>query len=342
MTDLSRRDAIMLAGASTLALSLPRAARAQAQPAKAQPEAAARPGPAQDQGAGFYRMKVGSLDAITFTDGFAQLQQIQPTFAPEATPEELKQTLADALEPTDRLSLNFNLVAVKAAEGWVLFDAGFGPGARSPALGRLLENMAAAGLKKEDISAVFITHAHGDHLAGVLSDDQPTFPNARVVIGKTEHDFWMNATLDQLNPASPEDTRRGAIESTRKTLSAIKPKLELVAPGDKLFKQIEFIDTSGHTPGHLSALIADGSDSLCVVGDVAHHHVLMFAKPDWSFGFDVSPKAAVAARKKAFDRFAADRTRLSIFHLPWPGLGRIGKHGTSYWWAPEAWSWKAS
>jgi glyoxylase-like metal-dependent hydrolase (beta-lactamase superfamily II) len=343
MSTFSRREALAAAGLSAAALALPRAARAQAAASPPAPPAPpSRPGPAQDQGVGYYRFKVGSLDALALSDGQTSVSPAHPLFAPEGTPEEVRKTLEEVFHPGDRVSIEFNILAVKAAEGWVLFDAGFGVETRGPTLGRLTENLAAAGLKPADIAAVVISHAHGDHLAGVLAAGKPAFPNARVLISKAEHDFWMNASVDQINPAQPAEQRQGAIDSTRKNLDAIRPKLELIAPGDKLFKQIEFVDTTGHTPGHLSAIIADGNASLCAMGDLAHNHVLMFARPEWTVGFDVSPKAAVAARKKMFDRLAADRTRVFAFHLPWPGLGRIGKHGEGYWWAQEPWSWKAS
>lgn len=333
MPEFSRREALLVAGAAAVSAHLPAVARSQ--------PASPKPGPAQDQPPGFYRFKVGAIDAVVFHDGATAMSPVQPTFAPEGSADAVKQTLTDAFLPADRVPVQFSVLAVKAAEGWVLLDAGFGPGAPAPVLGRLIDNMAAAGLKPADIAAVIISHAHGDHINGLVHQGQLVFPNARVVINKAEHDFWMNTGPEGLNNANSEADRKATIESARRALVAAKSKLELVAPGDRVFKQIDLVGSAGHTPGHISAFVNDGSASLCAIGDLAHHHVLMFAHPEWTVRFDVNPKAAAAARKTMFDRLAADKTRVFGFHLPWPGLGRIGRHGEGYWWASEPWAWSA-
>src|SRR4029077_12672825 len=81
---------------------------------------------------------------------------------------------------------------VNTGDQLVLIDAG-SRGKMQPTAGRLLQNLASAEIKPEDIDTILITHAHPDHLWGVAnaSDTERTFPNAEYVIGEAELNFWM-------------------------------------------------------------------------------------------------------------------------------------------------------
>lgn len=111
--------------------------------------------------------------------------------------------------------------------------------------------------------------------------------------------------------------------AAKKQLEDFTPRIERFDVGATLFPGLEIIDTNGHTPGHISLVVEDGGQSLCVLGDVAHNHVIMFANPDWKVAFDTDPTAGATARKKIFDRLASDRTLVLGYHLPWPAFGHV-------------------
>ena len=64
-------------------------------------------------------------------------------------------------------------------------------------------NLKAAGIAPDDIDTVLITHAHPDHLWGVLdqADAELTFPNADYAIGETELNYWMQPQHPLANDA---------------------------------------------------------------------------------------------------------------------------------------------
>ena len=62
-----------------------------------------------------------------------------------------------------------NLTLFQDAERTVLFDAGSGSGFM-PSAGKILEALDAIGVSADDITHVLFTHAHPDHLWGVLDD----------------------------------------------------------------------------------------------------------------------------------------------------------------------------
>lgn len=66
--------------------------------------------------------------------------------------------------------------------------------------GRLLSSLAQAGLAPDDIDVVVLTHAHPDHIGGLVSDDHLTFERARHVMSAAEWRFW---TSEPTWPDSP-------------------------------------------------------------------------------------------------------------------------------------------
>jgi len=53
-------------------------------------------------------------------------------------------------------------------------------------------NLAAAGIDRNAVDVVIISHYHGDHMNGLIMDDNSlTYPNAEIVVPAVEHQFWM-------------------------------------------------------------------------------------------------------------------------------------------------------
>jgi glyoxylase-like metal-dependent hydrolase (beta-lactamase superfamily II) len=284
------------------------------------------------QGAGFYRFSVGTIEGTVLTAGSFTIPNPHPTIAPEASKEDFVKAMEGALHPADKASLEINPTVFKIGSELVLVDSG-GDNLRA------VDNLRAAGVKPEQITAVIITHAHGDHIGGTLTKDgSPVYPNAKVFLGKAEHDFW-TGPADMPNSRMPVDNRKGMADGAKKWIASMKGRLELVKPGDKILSGLEIVDGSGHTPGHLCISVTSGSEKVFLLADLVHHPVAMFHNPDWTIGFDADPKAAATARKRIFPMLASDKARVLAYHLPWPGFGRVGKHGDAYWWAPEAWNW---
>ena len=69
-------------------------------------------------------------------------------------------------------------------------------------------------------------------------------------------------------------------------------------------------------------------------GDIMHVAALQFPKPDITIVYDVDPKAAATARKKAYEDAAKGRYWIAGDHLSFPGIGHIRKLGNGYNWVP--------
>ena len=294
-------------------------------------------GPPRPRLARFYPTKLGLFDAVVVSDGVLPFEPVHPSFGPDLPAEEVTRTLESVFVSPAKMSIECNCLAVRTPEGVVMVDAGCGTIIPDTA-GRLHANLADAGVKASDVTAVVLTHAHPDHVGGLFGpDDAPAFPNARVFVTRREAEWWLDGAPELDGVRVPEEFRVAwrAAASARLRSSALEP----VEPGREFLPGFEFIDTSGHTPGHASLVITSGSDALLVTGDVLAHHALGIDNPAVGSIFDTDPAAAQATRRRLLDRLAADRTRALVFHLDWPGIGRIRRSAGGYQWVSEPWSW---
>lgn len=289
---------------------------------------------------GFYRFSIGSIKATAVSDGFLEFSPIHPTWGPEVEKAELDRLLSSAFLSTERATAECTCLVLRMGGETVLIDTGCGT-MFGPNLGRLGQNLEAAGIKPSDITAVVLTHAHPDHVGGLFDfAGKPMFPGAQLFLTKAEHDFWTVAP-DLSAVAVPDEWKTAWTSGAQARLGAYKQRLNLVKPGDRILDGIEVLDTSGHTPGHASLLVSAGSESLLVTGDVLAHHVVGIEAPAIGTIFDTDRAKALSARAALLDRAATDRLRVFMFHGAWPGLGRIrrGSGAQPYFWVLEPMQW---
>lgn len=337
---MDRRDMLFSAGGAAvgLALGLTRAAAAQpAAPAGPVPPApGAFPSPP-----GFARLTIGDIEGLVLSDGSYRFPQFQPLFVPEAPRDELRSVMTAGFAPPEFVPSEVNTLLLRIDGRLVLIDTGFGEFENVPG-GRLMKSLAEAGVAPASIDAVVITHAHRDHVWGLARPDgSPAFPNARVYMSRREHEFWTTGEPDLASMRVPEEWKTLWKQRTPTVLAAVQRRVELFAPGDKpLDDRIEFLDTAGHTVGHVSPLVHGGGESLLVTSDLVHNHVFSLARPRWTTGFDWDTTRCVEARLRTLDRVASERLRVLAYHLPWPGVGYIARDGVErYRWHQDRWQW---
>ena len=225
------------------------------------------------------------------------------------------------------MSSQTNVTLVRTGNELVLIDAGSGSNFQ-PTAGKLLENLEAAGIDPARIAKVVFTHCHADHLWGAIDDfdDSLRFPNASYVISAAEWDFWMHPDT----PTKAPDWLKGMALGSQRILKRIENKIERRRPGEAVAPGLTYVETGGHTPGHVAVMVESGRERLLVGGDVLSHSAVSFARPDWPIGSDFDRERAVAARKRTLDMLADDRIPFVGFHLPWPGHGRVERAATAY------------
>jgi glyoxylase-like metal-dependent hydrolase (beta-lactamase superfamily II) len=101
-----------------------------------------------------------------------------------------------------------------------------------------------------------------------------------------------------------------------------------VAPG------LSYVETFGHTPGHMSVLAESNGQHLLIGGDVLTNPAVSFARPDWRMGNDLDRDQGAATRRRLLDRLASERLPLIGFHLPYPGHGMVERKDNAYRFVP--------
>ncbi|MCP2013827.1 glyoxylase-like metal-dependent hydrolase (beta-lactamase superfamily II) [Deinococcus sp. HSC-46F16] len=319
---LNRRDTLRLLGAAGLVTAA--APLVQAQTAPAQPQTTQAPaGPLN--GNGFYRQRIGDMTATVVSDGTAPLAAVLPTWG--ANPDrqaEFAATLAEYSVPATNTVNHFNPVVLEVGGRRVLIDTG-----RGGTGGQLVANLGRAGLDPASIDTVFITHGHGDHIGGLTTNGQPTFPGARHVMGAAEFQFWTT----QANP-------NAAVQAN---LIGLRDRFTLIQPGAEIVPGVTAVATPGHTLGHLSVRAGSGNAGLMVFGDAAGHFLLSLRHRGAYIGFDTDGPLAARTRQRIFNEAVEEGLWVTGYHFPFHAIGHLRRQGLrllgSYEYEPAVWQW---
>ena len=261
------------------------------------------------------QLSLGSAKLSTVSDGTLVLPG---SFIFEPMPQDkLSPLLKDMGVSSERLEPECNVTLYQDGQNTVLFDVGSGPDFM-PSAGTLLNSLDAVGVTPEDVTHVVFTHAHPDHIWGLLDDfDDPIFTNATFMMGRSEWDYWWNPkTVDTIG-----DARVAFAVGARRRMEVIEDTVELFDDGQEILPGIAAFATNGHTPGHMSFEIRNGTESALVLGDAIGNHHVAFRRPEWHSGSDQNAEMAAATRRRLFERIVGEKMKIVGFHLPNGGIG---------------------
>lgn len=268
-------------------------------------------------GIGDIQIDVVSDGALTLPGGFI--------FDPMPQ-DELLPILEKYGQSPDLLTPPCNVTLMRQGGRKVLFDVGSGPDF-APNSGILLDSLEALGVGPDDITDIVFTHAHPDHLWGLLDDfDDPLFPQASYMIGKSEWEYWMDPeTVNRIG-----DARASFAVGAKRRLEMIEDQMEFFVDGDEIMPGVAARATFGHTPGHMALEVRQGTESVMILGDCIGNDHIAFAKPEWASGSDQDPDTAAATRLSLMDQLASEKTRVIGFHLTGNGVGYVDKTTDGY------------
>lgn len=273
---------------------------------------------------------LGNFQLQTLSDGHLVVPGV-PIF-PGLEPVALSDLMARYNLSSEVTEPPCNLTLLRDGTRTILFDAGAGSDFM-PSAGQILDSLDALGLSPDDITDLVITHAHPDHIWGLLDDfDEVMLPNATVHMGRAEWDYWTDpSTVDAIG-----ETRASFAIGAARRLAAIADNVSLFDDGAEILPGVMAIATPGHTPGHMAFQIAGTSGGAVIVGDALVNHHVAFERPDWPSGSDHDMETGAATRVALLDRIVADNLTVVGFHLPQGGIGRVERRSdTSFVFTPE-------
>ena len=220
---------------------------------------------------------------------------------------------------------NVNAYLIQNGDRNLLIDAGcrelFGP-----TCGFIQEALTEAGVYADQVTDLFLTHLHPDHIAGALTTHgTAVFENAQLHLVDTEHDFWMNGKFDAVEVNGAEWA-----SLAKAVVGAYSNRLNILTQGKEILSGVSSVAIAGHTPGHAGFRVDSANESLMHLGDILHTQNLQLIDPNVSTIFDVDNDAALASRKRLLEMVSVDKNLCTSGHWLSPKFGYIERHGSGF------------
>lgn len=221
------------------------------------------------------------------------LQDKQQAMPADLFPNARKEVIQE-LVPTGEADAAINTFLIKFNGEYILFDAGLGIDKG----GTMLDKLNKQGISTADISAVCITHFHGDHIGGLLSGGRASFPNAKLYFSIREQEAFGNQM------------------EIRNLLKAYEGRTYAFKDGESILNGIATRPAPGHTPGHTMYQIGN----LLIIGDLIHAAALQIPHPELCAKYDQDTKKAVQSRKEGYKYIEDNHLIVAGMHLPNTGI----------------------
>jgi glyoxylase-like metal-dependent hydrolase (beta-lactamase superfamily II) len=263
---------------------------------------------------GIASFRLGGLDVTALRDGGYVSPNDGGDFGHDVGPAAVAKLLASAGAPADHVTLDVAALLVRAPGRVILIDTGMGPDVP----GALVASLKLAGVAPDQVTDVLITHAHFDHVGGLIdAAGHSAFPKATI---------WLNAK---------EWAAMLAVPGPHRITPAIAQQVRTFEPGQEVLPGVTPIALYGHTAGHVGYQIASEGQRLEDIGDLAHSAIIELAEPGWRGGIDEDPAAGAATRVAELKRLAQAHTLIFAPHFPFPGVGWVDPSGDGYAWKPD-------
>ena len=178
-----------------------------------------------------------------------------------------------------RLMTSIHSWLVRTGKYTILVDACSGNHKPRPGMPRFdmldtkyLERLREAGVKPEEIDFVMCTHLHVDHVGWNTRLDNgkwvPTFPNAKYVMSRADHDFWKEEAARPGTEAFKVNTYNDSV------LPIVEArKAEFVTGEHAMCGCMTIRPTPGHTPGQIRFDLESRGKRAIFAGDALHNPV---------------------------------------------------------------------
>ncbi|MBD0675024.1 MBL fold metallo-hydrolase [Streptomyces sp. CBMA156] len=192
-----------------------------------------------------------------------------------------------------------------------------------------LGNLAAAGVRPEDVDLVVNTHLHVDHVGWNTRLDGrtwvPAFPNATYLMTRRDFEFW--------DPANEHRSvlGRGNQNVFEDSVAPVhRAGLTHLWEGSyRIDRNLRLDLAPGHTPGSSVLTLESGGERALFVGDLVHT-ALQIAEPDTNSCFCEDPAQSRVTRHRLLGRAAEHHALLFPAHFGGRGAVEVARNGPKF------------
>jgi glyoxylase-like metal-dependent hydrolase (beta-lactamase superfamily II) len=180
--------------------------------------------------------------------------------------------------------------------------------------GTYLQDLAAAGVKSDDVDLVVCTHLHVDHVGWNTRLEGgrwvPTFPKAKYIFAREEFEFWKKVS-------ETGQAEFGLIDDS--VLPIVEAGKALLVSSDYVIDdRLQFEPSPGHTPGHVNVRLRTKAGEAVFTGDMMHRPIQV-AEADWNSRFCNDGPLASKTRRAFVEKHADADVTILAAHFPVPG-----------------------
>ena len=284
---------------------------------------------------------LGDVTVTRIKEYYGSVEMTPAQFFPDSTDrswDEHRGWLApDFWDPeTDECHSAIQTWLLRSEERTILVDTGVGnhkDRPYAPVWNRLdtdfLDNLAAAGVRPEDVDIVINTHLHVAHVGWNTCLDGrtwvPTFPHATYLMPQRDFDFW-----DPANENKPVLGRGNQNVFEDSVTPVHQAGLTHLWDGSyRIDKNLRLDLAPGHTPGSSVLTLESGGDRALFVGDLVHT-ALQIVEPQANSCFCEDPVQSRATRHKLLGRAAEDNALVFPAHLGGKGAVEVERNGAKF------------
>lgn len=270
--------------------------------------------------ASFPVRNLGNVTVTALSDGYLEVGFNMLSNVDEKECEKIQR---DA-EVSELNAVHINTFLVRRNGKNILIDSGAG-GVKGWG-GRLTANLARLNIQPEEIDAVLLTHAHPDHIGGLLNgEDEALFNRAELIISRDEYNYLES---DE-NFAVVSDRIKGNFLLARSIFKKYQKKIRLIENGE-VFPGIFAIPLKGHTAGHTGYRIEGEHNSLLIWGDIVHFPHIQLSRPEVAIAFDYDPQMAAETRLRVLESVSSDKILIGGMHFGEQAFGYVEKQAPGY------------
>jgi glyoxylase-like metal-dependent hydrolase (beta-lactamase superfamily II) len=212
-----------------------------------------------------------------------------------------------------KLRLSVNAFLVIDANQHILIDTGAAD-SWLPTMGLLLRALEEAGVARDSIRTVALTHTHEDHVNGlVAAGGSDAFPN-----------------LDRLFVPQEEIPRFDGIDRVARFRQRRLP----FGDGFSLSASVTALQAHGHEIGHTRFEVSSEGETLLIWGDTVHVPSIQFARPELTWELDTDQNQARSTRQNLLRRAVQPKFFVAGAHLNFPGVGTVSECDDAFCFTP--------